>query len=145
MKSPLEMANVGTPEELFEHVPLLRKWLREMPEKMGQKGPQRWSTHALVRAAVEVFPLKGWAPVDGYFLRRNFEHAWLAKKEVQTLFILDLVPQGSLGGPLVVSMHHAGTANSSPWAELYFGDGARYAARIGEFMRDAGEIAQLGR
>ncbi len=137
MKSPLE-AEGHVPEEILQHIGKMRGWLKELPEKHP-----RWSIHGIVRAMCNTFPLVGWQPVDGSFVRRNFEHAWLAKRDVQMVFILDVMPHSGMGGPLLVAQHRAASLTSSPWAESYMGDMQRFQPRQTAFLREAEELMSI--
>ena len=137
MQSPLEFAGY-IPEEIKTYLPKMRGWLRELPNR-GAKLP---TPHALVRAAKELFPLHRWEAVDGHFARRLYEHAWLATKDGNVTFVIDLMPWGGMGGPIAVAVSRGGIQNASPWGELYMPDGPRYAARLAEFLRDAEAIVQ---
>ncbi len=137
MKSPLEHAGY-VPEEVAQNLGRIRSWMREIPNR-----EPRFTIHGIVRACALTFPLNGWQPVDGSFVRRNFEHAWLAKRDVQMVFILDIAPHSSMGGPILVAQHRAASLTSSPWAESYMGDMQRFQARQTAFIREADEIREL--
>jgi len=137
MQSQLEFDGQA-PTEIVKYLPKIRGWLREIPDKVP-----RWSINGIVRACANTFPLNGWQPVDGFFLRRNFHHAWLARRDLQMVFVLDLAPPYCMGGPILIATQRSASLSSSPWAETYMGDMQRFAADQPKYLREADDLRQV--
>lgn len=137
MQSAMQFAGY-VPDEITTHLPKMRGWLKDLPDKTI--GGKPYTIHALVRAAKELFVLPRWECVDGHFARRTYEHAWLACKDGNSTFVIDLMPWGGMGGPIAIPVMRAGLQNATPWDQLYMPDGARFSARLAEFLRDADAI-----
>lgn len=139
MLSHLEMAGY-VPSEVGQQLGDMRRWLDDLRDRgSNRSGAKNWTAFGLSRAALVLFRLPGWQAVDGHFMRRMFEHSWLARRDAGQVYVLDLVPVMGMGSILV------GMSGASPWSEAYIGDLPRFGPRLSEFQREADEIIALSR
>lgn len=98
-----------------------------------------WSCHGIVRALATVLS-QPWEVMDGWFLRRGNQHAWLyleVDNDHRSQFILDAYPVAAVGGPLLVDVRPYG----SPWQDAYIERRMAFTRAVREKFDEEGRQA----
>jgi hypothetical protein len=104
--------------------------MRELMLIVDDNNDELWSCHAATRGFSAFLGLP-YEVKDGFFVRKGTCHSWLETSTNGDIIVIDILPMGAHGGPIVADI-----GGFAPWNGLYIEDRDYYSDSLKRFEEE---------